>query len=289
MTAYPAWTPASRPGHHPAASARRSARSSAARSRRCARTRGAARASRSCVQTLAYHRRARRRRRASRSRRSRAWTRSATGTEEFEAVMAGSIALTGIAGVRAGPGRGRPRRHRPGRRRERGRARRGRREADPRALWRRVKPVVWRLIGYSLLLTVAVIVLDRGRRGGDHRDRLSPRSRRRDRPRRCSSILGAIPLTLWLSTKLLLVPATIILERATIRGAIARSWTPHPRHGSGPRSGVIVIISLDVRRDRAGRQHPLLASSATALTTIVAPTGDPTPSAIIGDRRHGAS
>ena len=42
-------------------------------------------------------------------------------------------------------------------------------------------------------------------------------------------ILAAIPLVLWLTTKLLLVPAAIMLEHATIRGAIGALVDPHPR------------------------------------------------------------
>ena len=173
MTAYPAWTPASRPGiiplrpldvrHDPRALVRRAAPEPA----RAARLRP-----RAC-RPLAYllvllgvgARRARVVHRDS--------TRSSAGTEEFDAVMAGSIALTAIAGHRARPRRRSAGRHRAGRRRQRGRARRGRREADPRARCgsgssrsrgaSSATPSCSRSPCWSLIAVVG---------GGDHRDRL---------------------------------------------------------------------------------------------------------------------
>ncbi|WP_314422872.1 hypothetical protein [uncultured Microbacterium sp.] len=37
-------------------------------------------------------------------------------------------------------------------------------------------------------------------------------------------VIATIPLVVWLTTKLLLVPSILVLERATLRGALVRSW-----------------------------------------------------------------
>lgn len=147
-----------------------------------------------------------------------------------------------------------------------------------REIWHRVKPVAWRLIGYSFLLGFVVIlaiavvaavlvavgfaVLPLGIVGG------------------VLAVLAAIPLSLWLTTKLLLVPSAIILERATIRGAITRSWRlTQGRFWST--FGIVIIISLTFG---AVAQVISLPTSlfSSGLTTIVSPTGDPEPAAIIG-------
>ena len=92
------------------------------------------------------------------------------------------------------------------------------------ALWRQVKPVAWRL--HRLLAAAhARGVVARVALVGVAIFGLADRSRR---PRRSCSrsllVLAAIPLALWLSTSCCLVPAAIILEHATIRQA--RSGAP---------------------------------------------------------------
>ncbi|MCG3056838.1 hypothetical protein KZ287_32240, partial [Escherichia coli] len=37
-------------------------------------------------------------------------------------------------------------------------------------------------------------------------------------------LLAIVPLTVWLTTKLLLVPSILVLERAKFRDALVRSW-----------------------------------------------------------------
>ncbi|MET0782591.1 MAG: glycerophosphoryl diester phosphodiesterase membrane domain-containing protein, partial [Microbacterium sp.] len=200
------------------------------------------------------------------------------GTDEFDAVMAGSIALTAIAGIVLGLAAG-----------ALGVIVQGvvvsevahaavAEKLTLSALWQRVKPVVWRLIGYSLLLTLAVLgliavvtaaIIAIGVAALPVAVGLT-----------ILVILAAIPLTLWLSTKLLLVPATIILEHATIRRAIARSWTLI-RGRFWPALGVIVIISLVFGAIAQVVSIPF-SFLTTGLTTIISPTGDPDPSAIIG-------
>lgn len=146
-----------------------------------------------------------------------------------------------------------------------------------RALWRQVKPVAWRLIGYSLLVMLAVVAaiaivtfaaIGIGIAAGPVAFVLV-----------IPVVLASIPLTLWLTIKLLLVPAAIILERATIRGAIARSWTL-TRRRFWPALGVIVLISLVFGFVAQAATFPF-AFLGTGLGAIVAPTGSDE-AAIIG-------
>ena len=275
MTAYPAWTPASRPGIiplRPLTFGTILGRSFAALRQNPRVLLGFA----LCVQTAAYLivllgvgavALA-------------SFTRLDTlreGTDEFDAVMAGSIALTSITAVVLGLAAG-----------ALGVIVQGvvvsevahaavAEKLTLRALWQRVKPVAWRLVGYSLLLTLAVLVLIAvvaaaiiavGFAALPVAVGLT-----------VLVVLSALPLTLWLSTKLLLAPAAIILEHATIRGAVARSWTLI-RGRFWPALGVIVIISFVFGAIAQVVSIPFSFLS-TGLTTIISPTGDPDPSAII--------
>jgi hypothetical protein len=144
-------------------------------------------------------------------------------------------------------------------------------------LWQGVKPVVWRLLGYGLLLVVAVLV-------GVGVIALGVAGIAVVAPPAAIGltvllVLASIPLLWWLSTKLLLAPAAIILERATIRGAIARSWRLI-RGRFWVALGVILVIALtfSVIGQVVGIPFALLSSG---LTTIIAPTGSPDASTII--------
>ncbi|MGH7291148.1 MAG: glycerophosphoryl diester phosphodiesterase membrane domain-containing protein, partial [Myxococcota bacterium] len=200
MTAYPAWTPASRPGIiplRPLTFGTILGRSFAALRQNPRVLLGFA----LCVQTAAYLlvllgvgavALA-------------SFTRLDTlrsGTDEFEAVMAGSIALTAITAFVLGLAAG-----------ALGVIVQGvvvsevahaalAEKLTLRALWQRVKPVAWRLIGYSLLLTFAVLLLIAvvaaaiiaiGFAALPVAVGLT-----------ILVVLAAVPLSLWLSTKLLL-------------------------------------------------------------------------------------
>jgi len=200
------------------------------------------------------------------------------GTDEFDAVMAGSIALTVIAGIVLGLAAA-----------ALGVIVQGvvvsevahaavAEKLTLRALWQRVKPVAWRLIGYSFLLALAalaVIAIVTGAIVAIGFAALPVAI-----ALTVFVILAAIPITLWLSTKLLLVASTIILEHATIRGAIVRSWTLI-RGRFWPALGIIVVISLVFGTLGQVVSIPF-SFLTTAFTTIIAPTGDPGPTAIIG-------
>ncbi len=138
------------------------------------------------------------------------------------------------------------------------------------AVWRRVRPVVWRLIGYSALLLIVttvllaaaaavvfglgVLALPAGIGVG------------------VLLVLGAIPLYLWLSTKLFLVPSVIILERQKVFAAIGRSWRL-TRTRFWPTLGVIVIISLAFSVVAQVISFPL-SLLGSAMSVIISPTGD---------------
>ncbi|MGU3358408.1 hypothetical protein ACLBWJ_14230 [Microbacterium sp. M4A5_1d] len=199
------------------------------------------------------------------------------GTDEFETVLAGSIAISGATALVLSLASGAlgvlvqgvvvsevahavvAEKHTLG------------------ALWRRVKPVAWRLIAYSALvfLIVAVVigVLAAGVIGlavsvGPAAIVLA-----------ILLALSAIPLSLWLSTKLLLVPSVIVLEQASVFGAIGRSWRL-TRGRFWPTLGIIVIISMSFGILAQVISVPF-SFVTMGLTSVITPTGDPEPGQII--------
>ena len=147
------------------------------------------------------------------------------------------------------------------------------------ALWRQVRPSLWRLLGYTFLVLLAVVlfvaavggvIFAVGAAAGPVLAVVLT----------ILVFLGAIPLYLWLSTKLLLAPSAIILERASVRGAIARSWRL-TRRRFWPILGVIVVISLLFGVIAQFVQIPFSLLSSGFLT-VFAPTGEPGAEAVIG-------
>ncbi|MGL4256650.1 MAG: glycerophosphoryl diester phosphodiesterase membrane domain-containing protein, partial [Microbacterium sp.] len=200
------------------------------------------------------------------------------GSDEFDAVMAGSVAITLIAGVVLALAAG-----------ALGVLVQGivvtevahaavAERLTLGALWRQVKPIAWRLIGYAALLmlvivgaiaVVGVATVAIAAVAGPAAIVLV-----------LLVFLASIPLTMWLSVKLLLVPAAIILERATLGTAIARSWTL-TRGRFWPALGVIVLISFVFGFVAQAVSIPFSLLSS-GLGTIIAPTGSAEPTAIIG-------
>lgn len=96
-------------------------------------------------------------------------------------------------------------------------------------LWQRMRPAFWKLVGWSVLQALAAIVLMiaigglillgvmAGVGGSAEGVGLTVVIG-------VLLVLAAIPLWVWLSTKLLLVPSTLVLEGASLRTAIVRSW-----------------------------------------------------------------
>ncbi|HEX5858725.1 MAG TPA: hypothetical protein VFY91_11515 [Microbacterium sp.] len=147
-----------------------------------------------------------------------------------------------------------------------------------RALWQRVKPVAWRLIGYTFLLTLGLIVLFAVI--GAAIFGLAVSVPAAAIVLTILVVLASIPLVLWLSTKLALVPSVLVLEHETIRGAVVRSWTLL-RGRFWPALGVLVVIAviMNVLAQVVSVPFSILSGG---ISTIIAPTGDPTPGAIAG-------
>ena len=200
------------------------------------------------------------------------------GSEDFATVMAGSVAITAVTGILLGIAAGvlstvvqavvvvevtRAV------------------VAEKLALgeiWRRVKPIVWRLIGYSALLILAVATLFVV--VGGLLFLLGTVTAPLAIGLAVLVVLAAIPLTWWLTIKLLLVPSTIIIERATIGQAIRRSWTlVRGRFWSS--LGVVILISMMFGAVAQVVNIPFSFLSA-GLTTVVTPTGDPEVAGIVG-------
>ncbi|PTT19833.1 hypothetical protein DBR36_06860, partial [Microbacterium sp. HMWF026] len=146
-----------------------------------------------------------------------------------------------------------------------------------RATWARVKPVFWRLIGYSaLVLTATVLTLGLlagivallaiavvwvGILVG------------------ILALIALIPLYLWLTPKLFLVPSVIILERAPVFRAIGRSWAL-TRGRFWSTLGVVLIISMAFGIVAQIISIPLGLISGI-VPGILAPTGDDSVTAIV--------
>ncbi|WP_193598510.1 hypothetical protein [Microbacterium sp. YJN-G] len=158
------------------------------------------------------------------------------------------------------------------------------RKASLRMLWSRVKPAFWRLFSYTLLQALAALlwtaivfgivfgVLALG--GFDSTGSIV-----------LSVIiglvllLGSIPLFLWLTTKLLVVPSVLVLEHATLGAALVRSWRLI-RGRFWPALGIMVLINLIMGLAMQVVAFPVTIVS-TMITGIVAPTGAEGPSEVI--------
>ncbi len=144
-------------------------------------------------------------------------------------------------------------------------------------LWQRVRPAAGRLIGYGLLITLAILiavallvgaVIGVTAVAGPVGIAVA-----------VLLVIAAIPVSLWITTKLMLVPAVLVLERTDIRRAVARSWTLiRGRFWVG--LGVSMVISMGFG---ALAQVVSIPSSIASMgvTTIVSPTGEGDVSAIV--------
>lgn len=275
MTAYPAWTPASRPGIiplHPLTFGTILGRSFAALRQNPRVLLGFA----LCVQAVAYLLVIL----AVGGVAIASFTRLDTlqpGTDDYQAVMAGSIAVTIVVGVVMGLAAV-----------AFGVIVQGvvvtevahaavAEKLTLRALWQQVKPVTGRLIGYAFLVLLAlvaafgvagVLLFGLGAVALPAAVGLG-----------VLAFLAAIPLVWWLMVKLLLVPSAIILERATIRQALGRSWRL-TRGRFWPILGVLVLLNLIFAGIAQVVSIPFSFLSAAG-STIIAPTGDPQVGGII--------
>jgi hypothetical protein len=147
-----------------------------------------------------------------------------------------------------------------------------------RDVWRRIRPVVWRLIGYSFLVALVTLVVFAVI--GGILFALGTVVLPLAIVLGVIVLLGSIPLSVWLSTKLVLVPAAIILEHARIIPAMRRSWQL-TRRRFWHTFGIIFIISatFGVIANVVGIPLQIVAGG---LAGIVSPTGDPDVGVIVG-------
>ncbi|WP_345751174.1 hypothetical protein [Microbacterium rhizophilus] len=193
-------------------------------------------------------------------------------SDEFDAIMAGSVAITIVVGIlitlvltalsvvvqgvvvaevsRAVVGE----------------------RATLRSLWALVRPVFWRLTGYfalqlvAVLVVVAIIFVPVVLGGATEQWGVMLVA--------LPLGLAAIPLWAWLGTKLYLVPSAIVLEQAgPIRG-IRRSWIL-TRGRFWPTFGVMILISVIMGVASSIVSAPLQLVS-TFLPTVLMPFGEST-------------
>src|SRR5690606_30451360 len=143
-------------------------------------------------------------------------------------------------------------------------------------LWALMRPAFWRLVGWSVLQAVAVLVLlaivggivllgvMAGAGGSGEGVALVVVIG-------ILVVLGMIPLSVWLGTKLLLVPSVLVLERPSIREALVRSWRL-TRGRFWAVFGVIFLISV-IMSTAVGVVSMPLSLLGSLFSTLIAPTG----------------
>lgn len=159
------------------------------------------------------------------------------------------------------------------------------RKATLGTLWRRVKPAFWRLVAWSMLQSLAALIwvavvvgavfgiLSAG--GFDEAGSIVAAV-----GVGLVLVLGSIPLYVWLTTKLLVVPSVLVLENASLRDAMVRSWRLI-RGRFWPALGVVFLIGLIMNLAMQVIAFPATILSSV-LTGILVPTGEDGPSAFIG-------
>ncbi|MFT4260634.1 hypothetical protein [Microbacterium sp.] len=153
-----------------------------------------------------------------------------------------------------------------------------------RGLWRRMAPAFWRLAAFSSISVVAVfsvilvvfaIVMSFVATGTTDGGTIALVV-----VLAVLVVLASIPLTVWLGTKLLLVPSVLVLERARLKDAFVRSWRL-TRGRFWIAFGVTFVIGVIMGTAMQVVSLPVSMLSGI-LGGILAPTGDPEPSAFIG-------
>lgn len=159
-------------------------------------------------------------------------------------------------------------------------------KANLRMLWRRMRPALWRLLGFSALaiafgfVLIAVIV---GIGFGFAAGFMGSNAALAATGILLAVLAGlaAIPLVIWLATKLMLVPSILVLEGARLVEALRRSWRLI-RGRFWFAFGIIVVISLIM-----GAAAQVVSIPTTLISIMLGGVIDPTGSssdigAIIG-------
>jgi len=151
-------------------------------------------------------------------------------------------------------------------------------------LWRLMRPAFWRLVSWSVIQALAAIVLMVIVGGiivlgvfsgiGGSGEGIAAAV-----VIGILVVLAAIPLWVWLSTKLLLVPSALVLEHSPLRTAIVRSWRL-TRGRFWNTFGVIFLVNL-IMSTAVGVVSMPLSLLSSLLIPVVAPTGETEASAVI--------
>ncbi|UWF78209.1 MULTISPECIES: hypothetical protein [Microbacterium] len=160
------------------------------------------------------------------------------------------------------------------------------RKAGLRMLWARMRPSFWRLFGFAVLQMLAVIavvavvlliilalVAGASAGGGEALIGIAVLVG-------IVSVLGGVVLFVWIGTKILLVPSALVLERATVRGGLVRSWRL-TRGRFWVAFGVMFLIGAIMGLAAQVVSIPGSILSMV-LTGVFAPTGASEPTAVIG-------
>lgn len=143
-------------------------------------------------------------------------------------------------------------------------------------LWKLMRPAFWRLVGWSVLQALAAFVLIAvvggiitlgvlaGVGGSAEGVGLTVVVG-------ILAVLGMIPLWVWLSTKLLLVPSILVLEHANLRPAIVRSWRL-TRGRFWNTFGVIFLVNL-IMSTVVGVVSVPLSLLGSLFGAVIAPAG----------------
>lgn len=152
-------------------------------------------------------------------------------------------------------------------------------------LWKRVKPAFWRLFAYSLLQSLAALlwialvfaivfgILAAGGFSDTGSIVIAVAIG-------LLLVFGSIPLYIWLTTKLLVVPSVLVLEHAPLRTALVRSWRLI-RGRFWVAFGVTVVIGLVMGLAVQVVAFPA-SIVASLLTGVIAPTGAEDATAWVG-------
>ena len=145
------------------------------------------------------------------------------------------------------------------------------------ALWRRVRPAFWRLMGYTFLAVGIVLVVVALIVGAVVA--LSTVELAVGIVTAILLVIAAVPLMFWLTTKLFLVPEVLVLEGAGVFAALGRSWRlTRGRFWKTLGVWFLVQLTFSVLAQVVSIPFSFLGG---ILGSVIASTGDPEPTAVI--------
>jgi hypothetical protein len=146
------------------------------------------------------------------------------------------------------------------------------------ALWRRIRPAFWRLFGYTLLASGAVLVAVAVLAAAAFA--LGMLALAAGIIAAIIFFLAAIPLALWLTTRLFLVTPVLVLEGSGIFAAIARSWRlTRGRFWRTLATWLVIMVGFYIITQIVGVPLNLFSGMFVG---VLSPTGDPDVTAFIG-------